>query len=193
MDGQQVSHSIEVSGRAAPPPRGSFWSVLLAITGVSLLIGLGRLLARYILGRRSTGTARLEGDQLVLHTEVQMAGRQLSSSRQTFSRPQVASARLETRYPALPTLVGMLGLGTGVILGLIWLLDGIQGEFTPWILAGVGALMAGVVLDLGLSSLSASLPGQVTLVLYLPGDEQLRLVGCDPKQAQALIQQLHEA
>jgi hypothetical protein len=191
MDGLQASGALEVSGRAAPPQRGSLWSLIAGVTGLSLLIGLGRLFARYILGRRSQGTVRLHGDSLTLQVETRMAGRPLSSSEQTFARPQVASARLETRFPALPTLVGMLGLGTGVILGLIWLLDGIQGEFTPWILGGVGALMAGVLLDLGLSSLAASLPGQVTLVLYLPGDEQLRLVGCDPQRAQALIQQLH--
>jgi hypothetical protein len=180
-----------VKGRAEDQPMPSWRRALASLTGLSLLLGLGALFARFVLGRRREASARVEGGRLLLEEELRMGGRQLQHARQTFSHAQVASARLETRYPALPLLLGMLGLGLGVIFGLIWLLDGVQGEFTPWILAGVGALMGGVALDLALTTLASSMPGTATLVLYLPGGRVLRLIGCDPAQAEALVQWLH--
>ena len=75
---------------------------------------------------------------------------------------------------------------------MLFLLDGIQGEFTPWILAGVGVLLVGVIMDLVMTAVASSLPGQTTVVLRLPEKRVVRLVGCDPQKAQKVVLWLHE-
>lgn len=178
----------QASGALLPGPV----RVLMAVTGVSLVVGLVKLLLRFVLGLRREGRVEINDGKLRLEETTRFAGREIKAEREHFGREAIVSARLETRYPYLPTLLGLAGLGLGVIFGLLWLLDGIQGEFTPWILAGVGALLTGVVLDLGLTALASSMPGKTTVVLRLPGRRVLRLIGCDPSSAEAVVDWLHQ-
>lgn len=187
------SPELSLEGRAEGQPASAPWRIFLGITGLSLLLGLGKLFARFVLGRKREARITLRGDKLTLEDSTRAGGREISAAKETFGRAKVVSARLETRYPFLPSLLGMMGLGVGVAVGLVWLLDGIQGEFTPWILGGIGVLLAGIALDLALTSLAASMPGKTTVSLYLPNDRTIRVVGCDPKRAEELVLWLHES
>lgn len=187
----QRAQALKIDGRAG----GRLWSapvrVVMALTGISLLVGLGQLFARWVLGYKRQGWLTLNGQSLTFEEKRQMAGRVTHEDKETFGRPDVLSARLEKRYPLLPTLLGLTGLGLGVIIGLLWLLDGVQGEFTPWILAGVGLLLGGVVLDLVMTTVASSLPGTVTVVLRLPQERVVRLIGCEPESAEKVVLWLH--
>lgn len=188
----ETTPSLSVEGRAVPPPARGFMRALMGVTGLGLLVNLWRLFARYALGRHRSARVVVQDGHLTVHELQHTGGAQTEVAQESFPRPSVLSARLEVRYPALPLLAGMFSLGVGVVLGIIWLLDGIQGEFTPWIAAGVGVLLLGLGLDLGLTTLASSMPSQATLVLYLPGERVVRLVGCDPERAERLVRWLHK-
>ena len=183
---------LELEGRAAGRLMPGPLRIFCALTGISLLVGMGKLFLRFILGLRRHGRLVLGGGQISVEETTRFAGRVVQTAKEGFGRADVLSARLETRYPFLPTLAGLTALGVGVILGLLFLLDGIEGEFTPWIFAGVGVLLAGVLLDLVLTAVASSLPGQTTVVLHLPAKRVVRLVGCDPKKAEEVVSWLHE-
>lgn len=185
------AQQVEVSGRSAGRPAGPVLRVLMGLTGVSLVCGLGKLFARYVFGWRRDGRLSLDGDNLTLTQSTKFAGKVVKNSTESFAGKAVLSVRLEQRYPFLPTLVGMTGLGLGIIVGIIWILDGIQGEFTPWILSGVGILLLGVLLDLALTALASSLPGTATLSICLPDRGVVRLIGCEPQGAARLLTWVH--
>ncbi len=178
----------QAGGRLMPGPV----RVIMALTGLSLVVGLVKLFMRWVLGFKREGRVVVEAGDLSVEETTRFAGREIKSARERFGKAEVVSARLETRYPYLPTLVGLAGLGLGVVLGLLWLLDGIQGEFTPWILAGVGALLLGVALDLAMTAVASSMPGRTTVVLRLPERRVVRLVGCDPEVAERVVLWLHD-
>jgi hypothetical protein len=159
---------------------------VLGITGLSLVVGLAKLLARYVLGYRRTGELTVTAQSIVYAEQTRLAGREIRNSTETILREDVLSVEIEERYPFLLILVGMSALAVGVMVGVIWILDGIQGEFTPWILSGVGVLLIGVLLDLALTTVTASLPGKLVLALHLPGGRTVRMVGVDETSARAV-------
>lgn len=187
-----ASRSAAVVGRLEDRELPHVLKILFGITGISLLIYLFQLFVRFVLGRKRTGSLRIDGDRLLLEEEVRFVGREIRRSKEAFARKNVLSVRIETRYPYLLTLVGLAALGVGVITGMVLLLDGLQGEFTPWILTGVGILLAGILLDLVFTTIASSLPGQTTLVLWLPGRRVIRLVGCDETLAARVVKWVHE-
>ena len=177
-----------VEGRGLP----HFVKILFGITGISLVIYLVRVFVRFVLGYKRKGTLDLDGDRLRFAEKVQFVGREIRSSNETFSRTRdVLSVKLETRFPYLFTLLGLACLGFGVIAGIVLLLDGIQGEFTPWILSGVGLLLLGIVLDLVFTTIASSLPGKTTLTLYMTDKRVVRLVGCEQELAAKVVEWLH--
>jgi len=176
---------IEGSLEARPP--SGLVKVLFGLTGISLVIYLGRFVLRWVLGLKQNGRLVIEGGVVSMEEKTRFVGREVRNSHEQFSSPDVLSVRLEKRYPYLLTLLGLICLGLGVIAGIILLLDGVQGEFTPWIVSGVGLLMAGVILDLVFTTLAASMPGQAALIFHLPGKRELRLVGCDITRAEKVV------
>ena len=158
----------------------------MGLTGLSLLAGLGKLFGRFVLGYRRSGELRVDGGIVTYAESTRLVGREIRSSTETFQRADVLSVEIEERFPYLLTLVGMTALGLGVVVGVIWILDGIQGEFTPWILSGVGVLLVGILLDFALTTLSASLPGKIVLGLHLPGGRIVRLIGVEEDRALAV-------
>lgn len=178
--------TLHAKGRACGRPVRSAGRVFMAVTGLLLFAGLGKLLARYVLGYRRAGEISLTDDGVTYAEQTRLAGREIRNRTEVIKRDDVLSVEIEQRYPFLWTIVGMACLCLGVLLGIIWIMDGVQGEFVPWILSGVGVLLLGVLLDLALTTINASLPGTVVLALHLPGDRVVRLLGVDPAKAAAV-------
>ncbi|MEL6179939.1 MAG: hypothetical protein AAFS10_13355 [Myxococcota bacterium] len=186
----RAQERLVVEGRVERKPLPRLLKIVFGVTGISLIIYLVDVVLRLVLGLRRSGRLLIDGDALTMEEETRFVGREIRAARERFSRPDVLSVRLEQRYPYLLTLVGLLCLGVGVIAGIFLLLDGFQGEFTPWIISGVGLLMAGVLLDLVFTTLAASLPGQAALIIHLPGKRALRLVGCEANKAEDVVRWL---
>lgn len=184
---------LVVEGRVESKPLPRLVKILLGVTGLSLVIYLVWMVLRLVLGLKREGRLLIDGDSVTMEEEVRFVGREIRASRERFSRPDVLSVRLEQRYPYLLTLMGLLCLLFGVAAGVFLLLDGFQGEFTPWIISGVGLLMAGVILDLVFTTLSASLPGQAALIVHLPGKRAVRLIGCEADKAEGVVRWLDRA
>lgn len=182
--------ALRASGAAAGRPVRSFGRLLMGFTGLALVVSLGKLLGRFVLGYRRTGELAVDGDEITYSESVRLVGREIRKSTETIKRADVCSVVVEDRYPFALTLVGMAFLGIGILVGVVWILDGIQGEFVPWILSGVGVLLLGVVLDLVLTTVSASLPGKVVLGIHLPGGRLVRLVGVETDEAKAICEAL---
>ncbi len=189
--GSDESFNLTLEGRGAGRPISGIWKVLFGLSGLSVLLYGGKAFARLVLGHRHHARLVVEDGQISLAEETRFVGREMRKSSERFSRAKVMSARLESKYPYLPTMLGLISLGVGVIVGLFLILDGIQGEWTPWIMSGVGVLLLGVLLDFGFSTLANSLPGKTSVALYLPGDRVVRILNCDKDAATKLVQWLH--
>ena len=184
------SGTLRVSGAAAGRPVRSFGRAILGVTGLLLFVSLAKLFARWVLGYRRTGELTCTDGVVTYGETTRLVGREIRRSTETIKRTDIPSVEIEDRYPYALTLVGMACMGVGVLVGVIWILDGIQGEFTPWILSGVGVLLVGVLLDLALTTVSASLPGKVVLGVHLPGGRVVRLVGVGADEARNLCEAL---
>jgi hypothetical protein len=182
--------SVRAAGAATGKPVRSLGRLVLGFSGLLLVVSLAKLLGRFILGYRRAGELAVDGDTITYSESVRLVGREIRKSTETIKRADVLSVQVEDRYPFALTLVGMVCLGIGILIGVVWILDGIQGEFTPWILSGVGVLLVGVLLDLALTTVSASLPGKVVLGLHLPGGRTVRLVGVGAEDAKNVCEAL---
>ncbi len=182
--------SARAAGAATGQPARSIARVIMGVSGLLLLVSLAKLVGRFVLGYRRTGELSVDGDEITYSESVRLVGREIRKSTETIKRADALSVQVEDRYPFALTLVGMACLGFGILVGVVWILDGIQGEFTPWILSGVGVLVVGILLDLALTTVSASLPGKVVLGLHLPGGRTVRLVGVEAQAAKEVCEAL---
>ena len=181
-----MSGTLRAIGQACGRPVRSVGRVVLGMSGLLVFIGLGKLIGRFVLGYRRAGELTVSDGDVTYVEKTRLAGREIRSTTEVIKRNDVLSVEIEHRYPYLLTIAGMASLALGVIVGVVWIMDGVQGEFVPWILSGVGVLLAGVLLDLALTTVSASMPGKVVLALHLPGGRVVRLLGVDPAEATAL-------
>jgi hypothetical protein len=103
------------------------------------------------------------------------------------------SIGLETRFPYLLLLLGSLGTVLGAIVGVGWVVDGIEASYLPLLFLGFGALATGIALDVIVSSLMDYLGGRVSVVIgfnlsrWVLFPRRHRIVGVDETSAKRFI------
>ena len=168
--------------------------ILQIITGYLLFRWVALLAGRHLLGLESECKLRFDGEHLVMFRRVRLLGRTVRESEETVLARDVLTVGLERRFPHLLLLTGALGLLIGAIVGVGWVIDGIQASYIPIAVFGLAVLALGVGFDIALGSLADHLGPRAGLLLTLRTTRGFQLVasrfrieGVDEKSARALI------
>ena len=133
-------------GRIPAPP----WiRALLAATGLTLLVGLARIVTRYLLALRAQGSARLDRGSVVIDVERTLLGKRIRRERVVLPRTS-AGARLESRQRFVALLVGFSSFVVGALVGLHLFVDGLRAGYPYLMLVGAAVVAVGAAVELTL-------------------------------------------
>ncbi len=179
-----------VEGELAPAPRGAVLTTLLAVTGLLLVTGLARLLARFVLSYRRPADVTLSSAGVRIRTRTELLGRTLRDREITIGKDGLVRAAREVRFPRLGLYAGLLFLALGSYVGVGAVVDGVRSASPSVLLAGLGIVAAGIALDLGLSSLWPGARGKCRVVFLPRRGRALCLSGVDPQRADEALARL---
>lgn len=152
-------------GKLAPVPRSALVTIFLALTGLLLLRALAILIGDHVLGLKRDARVELLPSSIELRSKVSLLGRELRDIHAIYPNDGLSSVARDVRYPSLPLYVGLLALLIGTYAGVSFLSWGVQSASPRLLGYGLLALIAGIVLDLGLTSLLPGLRGECRLVI----------------------------
>ncbi|AUX22769.1 hypothetical protein SOCEGT47_032790 [Sorangium cellulosum] len=182
-----------LAGELAPPPRGPVQLVLLAATGILLVIHLVRLAGRGLLRYRRPAALEISPRGVIVRSRTELFGRALREQETYIPVEALLRATREVRYPRLGLYAGLVALGLGTYLGVSLLVDGARAG-SPELL-GVGALVfaVGAALDFGLSHLETATRGRCRVVLVPRKGPSVALAGIDRAAADLALGRLPRA
>jgi hypothetical protein len=125
----------------------------LAITGLLLVIEVGRLIGRYVLAFRRTAEVRVSAAGLEVRTRTAMLGQTLLESATVIPREGLVRVTREIRYPGLPMYAGLGALALGSYFGVGLFVDGARAESPSMLGTGLLIALLGLGTDFTLSSL----------------------------------------
>lgn len=182
--------SDALSGEVQPAPRRPMVTVLLTITGMLFLIGLGRLIARHAFLYRRPAALRLGPQGLELSQRIQLMGQDLREQVTVIPLTNIARITREVMYQRLGLYVGLAALTLGTYFGTGLFVDGVRvpGGSAP--LLGLAALfiLVGLGADFVLNAGADAARGRCRIVLVPRKGRALCVGGLDPMQADALLQ-----
>lgn len=167
--------------RLWPPVR-----VLFTVTGISLILGVGTLLGRYLLQLRANTTAVLTEGILTLQTTYSLWGRQFRTVTTVTPRNKINSIQLENRYRVVHLVIGFGFLMVGLFCGIHWLLNGLGAGYPYLFLIGAGVILAGLAIDIILFHMIPKGAGRSSMVVYTES-WRFRLTGVDDAAARAFL------
>jgi hypothetical protein len=180
------AHSVK--GRAGHAPPGGFRGVLRLISGWALLEWLVRALAFVVTLRREV-TVQLGGAGLEVLASTRLFGREVRSARATYPLRSVRAASREVRYPRAHLLVGAVALGASLLVGGLWVAEGVRTGETYLLMAGGALIVGGALLDLLLGVLPFGRRGRVALRLHADS-ARVALVGAEEARVDAFLREL---
>src|SRR5882724_7914225 len=174
-------------GELSSAPRGPLLTAALAITGILLVIEVGRLIARHVLVLRRPTEVRLTPTGIEITGETFLVGKHLRAHKTVIPREGLVRATREARYPSLPMYAGLLALALGSYLGVGLFVDGARAASPSMLATGLLLALAGVGLDFALSSLVPGRLGKSRVVLVPRRGPVLCIAGVDPARADLLL------
>ena len=181
--------------RVAPWPL----KLVQIVTGYLLFRWLAALGARYLLGYGVVTSLKWDGDKLWLDSKTRLLGRDIREVEETFLASDLVTVGIEKRFPQLFLLLGAFGTLMGAIVGVGWVIDGINASYIPLILVGLAALAAGVFLDLIFSAIANYVGDRVSLILTVRAgrlpvwSHRMRLVGVQETRARQFAERVASA
>lgn len=181
--------AIVVRGRLTRVRRAAWVEVLRWVSGAALLgwgvRGLGALT-----GLRREAELELVPGAVKVRRTVQLFGRVVRESNDTYVLAAIAGAGREVRFPALGLVVGAVALACGVLAGGLLGFDGLRaGEPSLLALAAV-VVLAGAGLDLAFEVLFVRRKGRVACALRVLPRRELRLDGVALADADRFLEAL---
>lgn len=182
-----------IEGELVPAPRGPVPFVLLAVTGLLLVMHLARLVGRFVLRYRRPAEVEITARGLTVRTRTQLFGRTFKEGETHIPAEALLRATRETRYPRLGLYAGLVALGLGTYLGVSLFVDGARAG-SPELL-GVGALILalGAALDFGLSHLASKARGRCRVIIVPRKGPAVALALADAALADAALSRLVRA
>ncbi len=168
-----------LSGELVAGPSRPWVLVLKAVTGWLLVAGVGRLVARFVLGARQPAQLSISAAGLQIVSQRRMLGRSLGERTSVTPLAEVGSLSRETRFARAGLYAGLLALAVGSYLGSSMMLDGVRvpGGSPSLLGFGVLAVIVGLVLDLAFSALDHLRRGQTRLIIQTRQHGALSLRG----------------
>lgn len=173
-------------GEMSSPPPSGFWGALRLASGFAALSGIARLLGRAVGFRREAELSLVE-EGVKLTEETRLLGRVVREQEETHAPRSFASVTRRERFPALHLLVGATALALGILLGGLYLFDGIRTGETVLLVLGAGIILTGALLDLGLSVLWPAKKGHVTVDMQLLPKRARRVSGVTKEEADKFV------
>ncbi len=181
----------EVKGLLERPRTKSVWRALSLITGVALLgWALRGLLA--LVGARREVDLRIVDAGIELEERTRAFGRILRQTKSAFSFSGVRSVAREVRYPRLHLYAGAIALGIGVLVGGIWIFDGVRGGDFQLAALGAGVLLAGALRELVLDVVVPAQRGRVSVELAAERGRRVRVGNLPLAEADAFVGALRQ-
>jgi hypothetical protein len=177
-------------GELAPLPRGPLATAVLALTGILLLIELGRLIARVALALERPVEVRLVHNGLELRGRTLMLGRLLREHATVLPLDGLVRATREVRYPSLAVYAGLLALALGSYLGVGLAIDGVRAASPSMLGTGLLIALLGLALDFALSSLVPGVRGRARVLLVPKRGSIICVEAVDPQMADQVLLQL---
>ncbi|WP_437664275.1 hypothetical protein [Sorangium sp. So ce1182] len=182
-----------LAGELSPPPRGPVALVLLAATGILLLMHAGRLAGRFLLRYRRPAALEVSPRGVTVRSRTELFGRAVREQETYIPVEALLRATREVRYPRLGLYAGLVALGLGTYLGVSLLVDGARAG-SPELL-GMGALVfaVGAALDFGLSHVETATRGRCRVVLVPRKGPAVALAGIERAAADLALGRLPRA
>ncbi len=187
--GADTDRGQRLEGHAGQAAQGGFRGVLRLVSGWALLQWVARGVA-YLLTLRRQVTLALGETGVEVDARTELLGREVRRVRSTIPFHAVLGAGREVRYPQLHLLVGALALSVGLLLGGVWVAEGVRTGETYLLLAGAALVSLGAGLDLALSVLPLGRSGRVAMHLDGPGHRRLAVVGASEEAVDRFLSQL---
>jgi hypothetical protein len=179
-----------LQGDLAAFPRGPLFTAFLAITGLLLVIELGRLIGRYVLAVRRMGEVRVTAAGLEVRTRTIMLGRTLLESASVIPRDGLVRVTREIRYPGLPMYAGLGALALGSYIGVGLFVDGARAESPSMLGTGLLIALLGLGIDFAMSSLIPGARGRSRLLIVPRRGSALCLASIDVAVADRILGRL---
>ncbi len=168
-------------------PRGWFSTTVLAVTGVLLLIHLGRLAARAALAYRKPARLIVSPGSVRLKWHTEILGRTQSERDVVLGPEGLVSVVREVRYPRLAFYAGLLFLAIGSFVGVRTLADGVRAASPSLLLFGLAVIALGVLLDVVFTSLVPGATGRCRLGVVPRAGPPIWVTGVDAERADAAL------
>jgi hypothetical protein len=184
-----------LQGNLEPPPPAGYKLVLLAVTGLLLLLRGARLLARVGLGLRRPAEVRVDADGMRLSVRTELLGRVLRRREVVIPLDAIARVTREVRYARAGLYAGLAALSVGCYLGASLFADGVRVPGGSLPLLGLAGLLVlgGVALDFVLSTFADSRRGKCRLVVSPRRGRAWCVGGLEPHRADEMLRALAEA
>lgn len=178
------------SGEMIPAPRGPVALVLMAITGLLLIVPAARWFGRIFLRYRAPAELRLSSSSITVVAKTELLGRTVREREIVVPLEQLTSIARDVRYPRLALYAGLFALALGTYVGVSLFVDGARAGSPD--LLGLGALIVagGVALDFVLANLIPAGRGRCRLLITPNKGESMAMGEVDPKLADALLQRV---
>ncbi|MEM9189067.1 MAG: hypothetical protein AAGF12_07815 [Myxococcota bacterium] len=186
LDGQ----GAVVAGRVSSV-RSLRLEVFRWVTGWAILSWLGRLLGT-LLGVRHLGELRVVRGGVHYRHHWAFLGRTVRTREETFTTAALSTIGRRARYPFVHTLVGLLCLSAGVLLGGFLVFDGVRSGETFILMAGAVVMLLGGGLDFALEILLPARRETVGIDLAVLPKRQVRLDRVEAPVAEQFLQQLRK-
>ena len=183
------AQSSRLVGEITPAPRGPVATFLLAVTGILLVMHVGRLIGRFALAYRRPAGVRLSERGLEVAQRTELLGRVLSDRELLVPFDNLARVTREVRYPRLGWYAGLVALALGSYLGLGLLVDGVRvpGGSPPLLGLGLLLIALGIGIDFALTTLSDGVRGRVRLVVEPRKGRRLCIGRLEPRAADRML------
>lgn len=182
-----------LAGEMVPRPRGAIATAALALTGVALVMHLGRWLARWALAYRTPAEVGVSEDGGVrVKWRVLLLGRTLSDRDVVVPRAGLVRATRDVRYPRVALYAALLALAVGSYVGVWAFVDGVRAASPSLLATGLAIVALGLAVDFVLSTLVPGARGRCRLVFTARDGSPICIGAIDIASADALLARLAE-
>jgi len=184
-----VLEGFRVRGVSRTPSRSLPVALLRWLSGFALLQALQRFLCFLVALRREL-EVELRGEALRVRSRTLFMGRTLRSSEACYEVWRVTGAFRRARFALLRSVIGVIALSLGVLIGGYLVFDGSRGGAPLLLLLGAAVVAAGSSVDLALNVLLPARHARVDVQVDLRGARSLRLGRVEQADADRLLHAL---
>jgi hypothetical protein len=180
-----------MTGEMTPPPRNPLMTVLLALSGLLLVLQAWRLFRRGALAYKRPAQVGLAKDGgLRIHWHTELLGRMVRDGDVLVPRSGLIQASREVRFPRIALYSGLLALAVGSYVGVSAFVDGVRAASPSLLASGLTIIALGLAADFVLSSVAPGTRGRCR-VLIVPREGRTICIGdVDVRAAEAFLARL---